>query len=470
MNTNGTAERKSWWKRRSGAEKALAISAAVMGIMLTAGVVAVVVGVGSARRNMRQAEAEARRLGLPLTLADVVQEPVPDEDNAAELYDEAARLIDLLECDDKTGHYYETARNITWGYPFAERDRLKELMKEDKEGKFFEACGEGFALMAEGARRKTARWERIAPGTQLMSVELGSLGAAARNGRLVSMAAVVDGERGEYGKAVDKIEMLLGMEGQLKNEPMVMTLVIRIVQRKNAFVAGRELLNMRMGSGELDRLAEALDGPSDDGGLKESLGVELVSSLQVLDMAARGETEAVTGTPGRNAAMPLLKPIVDANRAKVLEYWVRIWPEIEVPLKGGITDPERMLKKSSKVYMFFRMLTPCAQYVPYTWCQGCAMRDLLKLGTACRRFEAKKGRLPEKLEELAAEGLLEELPRDPFLGREYRYDGIAGGVGLWSIGRNMVDDEGAEGEDEEEGDIVLELRPLGEDASSGPDA
>jgi len=76
--------------------------------------------------------------------------------------------------------------------------------------------------------------------------------------------------------------------------------------------------------------------------------------------------------------------------------------------------------------------------------QGQARRGALLTVLAIRQYQDRSGRLPESLDMLLTEGLLAELPMDPFSGQPLVYQSTGSGFKLYSLGPDFDDDGGAE--------------------------
>lgn len=83
-----------------------------------------------------------------------------------------------------------------------------------------------------------------------------------------------------------------------------------------------------------------------------------------------------------------------------------------------------------------------------------AMQRISQTAVALRLYRHEHGRYPETLEELVPK-YLRSVPVDPFDGKPLRYKRLQNGFKVWSVGENMKDEGGVEGERRWiEGDIV----------------
>jgi len=75
-------------------------------------------------------------------------------------------------------------------------------------------------------------------------------------------------------------------------------------------------------------------------------------------------------------------------------------------------------------------------------CVGLASRRCSAAALACERYRLRYGQWPDSLRTLVAEGLLPDVPLDPFDGQELRMRRTEYGVVIYSVGENLVDDGG----------------------------
>lgn len=85
-----------------------------------------------------------------------------------------------------------------------------------------------------------------------------------------------------------------------------------------------------------------------------------------------------------------------------------------------------------------------------------ACGEMTLTATALAVHRAETGKFPEKLAELTPK-LLEEVPTDPFTGKPLIYRRTAEGYVLYSVGPDLEDDDGTEGEHPDEGDLVVRV-------------
>ena len=73
--------------------------------------------------------------------------------------------------------------------------------------------------------------------------------------------------------------------------------------------------------------------------------------------------------------------------------------------------------------------------------RGSALLDSMRIALAMRQYHADNDNVPGDPGELAPE-YLDELPKDPFTGEDYRVKAGGGSVTVYSVGKNGKDDGG----------------------------
>ncbi len=87
--------------------------------------------------------------------------------------------------------------------------------------------------------------------------------------------------------------------------------------------------------------------------------------------------------------------------------------------------------------------------------EGDALHRLMRVAYSIIRYRAKYSKDPAKLDDLVPE-FLTHVPLDPFDGKPLRMKKGATGVILYSVGANVIDDDGVDGK-EDQGDIVFRV-------------
>ena len=86
-----------------------------------------------------------------------------------------------------------------------------------------------------------------------------------------------------------------------------------------------------------------------------------------------------------------------------------------------------------------------------------SLRQAVRLGLAAEQYRARHHRLPDRLDDLVPD-LIPILPRDPFDGKPMRMKRTEHGLIVYSIGPDMVDNDGTPlDHDKRTGDVTFEV-------------
>ncbi|MDH3976175.1 MAG: tetraspanin family protein [Deltaproteobacteria bacterium] len=131
-------------------------------------------------------------------------------------------------------------------------------------------------------------------------------------------------------------------------------------------------------------------------------------------------------------------------------YWKGFFQHLEKPFHNGFRPFKKWEKeiKNDKggpltgVEFFFRSDDMMSHYYARN-AEGEARQRLAAFALAVEGFRAEKGKYPSSITELKPR-FLAEIAIDPFDGKPLKIKAVDGGLILYSIGRDMVDDGGAE--------------------------
>jgi len=242
---------------------------------------------------------------------------------------------------------------------------------------------------------------------------------------------------------------------------------------------------------DLNSLAEGLNRlGAFDAGLVRAFQAEARVMLKTVETLSKGEGEydlvdlATFGTAPDHRwdwlsrRIQRSRYIFKPNQTK--QEFIQLFHEIirDIPLSYSQinqTDPAKFgrvwtdwIKPNALGRILPALLVPGYRKSIYVRCRAESLLSGTKLAVACNRFERKKGRWPETLDELVP-AYLEAVPTDPFDGEPFRYSAEKGIV--YSVGANLTDEGGSmwvEGSEDEVAtrrnrrkaeDLVYQIRP-----------
>ncbi|MBU1767551.1 MAG: type II secretion system protein GspG, partial [Candidatus Omnitrophica bacterium] len=138
----------------------------------------------------------------------------------------------------------------------------------------------------------------------------------------------------------------------------------------------------------------------------------------------------------------LFRPI----QKKDFTYYLTLISEIQgsynIPFYEYVKD--QIEEDIPKYCVLTRLILPALGRVREVVARHQADIDICRTGLALKVYHrANNGNYPEKLEELVSAKLLNEVPVDPFSGKDLVYSRQIGGFKVYSFGPNMQDDFGA---------------------------
>ena len=394
---------------------------------------------------LRNARAELRAAGRPMSPAEIIPADVPANENAAPLYESAFALLDSESIGDKKLAVFVTD---------AGRDYAVDPDADEKRSTFENAlANETFVRTLELVEQAAARTQcnfnlQYDLGGMLCVHHVDDMLAI---GRILKAKALLHARRGETQKTYAALDIALRMAEALRDEPMLSSAVVRNAQyymalellpalcakappddetaaRLSALLADVDLVasyiravdgeRLFMGEWTYNCFADGnvhdFLGPENDGVWAARVAKGLLGyrpSLQ-LDHAAYLRTHSRFAA---NAARPLwlweIKPIAR--------------PDDEFPWYATIS----------------RIITPALNSSLLHSVHVQALIRVSRTGLALLRHKLAHGAYPASLAEIDPE-FLGEIPVDPFTGQPLVYRPEADGFVLYSLGKNFRDDNG----------------------------
>ncbi len=395
--------------------------------------------------------------GEPVRFKDVVGPSVPDEQNAATIYQKVFALLDANKDE------LDKVREITWGSDISQwTEEQKEeiptiLAKHDKV----------FKLLHEASLKPECDFKRDyneAPG--IVPSHFSPLRTCFR---LLYVKSTLEKEKGEIEEAVSTVLDAFAAARAVRSDRLMISSLTRIACDAMALKNLQELLTDKEISLESYRtLHEAL---------KEERGIHIIDlyddrcyGISVWDRILQKKINIYQirfpELPARfyeslNEQPPHLSPT--EKLVKTVTYWylgsylrlpllkldyvcyLRMMSEaIEVTKKpywqinkADVFSEERIPKTA----FFSRHELPSLARCLLQEARLDATFGTAELAIALRMYRKKNGNYPGLLKELVPD-IVRELPLDPFTGKDYLYRQEGNGFVVYSLGDNKKDDGG----------------------------
>ncbi len=392
------------------------------------------VDVAEVKKRYEAALDALRKKGEHLTIEELAPPPIPDDRNAALLYERAFKLYDDLPEDVQT-----RLRSISHSKPLtAEQiDELRELLSYTRDIR--KTLLEASALSC----RFPLDYDQATFATPLPHISPLQHCCA-----LVAFSARLHLEEGRPDDALADCGVLLRMSRSVDNEPILISVLVGLGGRYSLFVRASEVLDRAEPAPEALRSLLTLLGPETDRArlllamrgeccMTIDIGRQVLAKPETID-ALLDNPEIPRGILTTDSlSNDLLFGLECSTRLIPLasKPWFQSAPGWDAFDKDLVKDPQ-----GNVITRFF--CTDWSRSV-MMFDRGIAQEDLLRLAIALRLHRLKNGAYPDSLEPLAP-AFLKKLPLDPFSGKNYIYRREGKGFILYSIGDDMTDDGGTQ--------------------------
>ncbi len=422
-------------------------------------------------REIARELTRLREAGEPLSITEMIPEPVPDDQNAAMLYQEVFQVS--FDRDKPQPKRVQAFGAI----PPDEYKLLLDGRGYDEQFDF-NLAREVFArpevidvlnTIEQASLRPQCAWPiHWEDGFYALFPHLAQHREAAR---LMAMRARLSAEGGDVDDALRWVGVSLRMSRHVMQEPTLISQLVALAIQSIAMRAAQQSLDTAAPSPEaaarLTDLAGTLDMAA---GMHLALQWERVNGLAAFDGFQREKPQSTWGAlddsvpaGGMNVYQPyggvIGAPIRAFDQARMLANWRVYLPDLDRPYRLQDMDvPKRAPRGWTVLAILSNMMSPVFDRTAAKRDQAIANRDIFCTALALKVHRQQHGAYPVSLADLQAT-LDWQLPDDPFSGKPYRYERRDQGFALWSVGEDLEDDGGIPPEprsdlDWDESDIV----------------
>lgn len=400
--------------------------------------------------------------GEPLFPDDFNSPPIPDGDNAAVLYEEAATLVEASGASKS---------------PLL--DRCIELEVDDDE--FMSTCGalvaehaDALALVREARGRPNVRWS-IEYTSPLMDTIFPNLSGARTLGKLLRIKMKIDDLRRQDAEFVQAIEDTLALAAAVDQRPELIAHLIALATEAQALYAIEEF-GARLVIRSIDNPAaedsadpnavrrlinRMLDDEVLNAGIVRAMQSERAMQLDTVLMVSSGRmTPGVLSGPGPGAQTPgpllvILTPLFKLDGLAMLDYMSHTVHAVQLPSLPEFREymnsipPPPFMRPGNRLqqiqHILSNILFPSLNRAIVLHYRLLSHRRMAAIALAIRMYEIDHGHRPRVLDSLVPD-YLPAIPADPMTtngviqylpGAEYPR--------LYSIGPNGTDDGGEYG-------------------------
>ena len=395
--------------------------------------------------TLRNAYRDLQQAGRPMTGAEIIPAEVPAGENAAPLYTSAFALLDaetigeekLFQC------LAQAARDFSADPESGKKQSAFEqlLARED--------VARALAMIEQAAARPKCNFNlQYDQGAALLVPHVQGM---LKMGRILAARAQLEARRQENERAWNSIETNLRMADALREEPILISALVRVAIAKTALASIRQVADQAPPSdGTAARLMARLAAVDDPAPYMLAMDGErlfmgewifnLVQTPKMSDFWEEGD-----GPKWKLRAHDLLigyRPARQADRAAYMRTMGEFAAQAARPWwEAPMVSDEEWEQTIPWYGMVSRLILPALGKSRIKMTELLAEIRVIRIGLALIRCKAARGRYPAALAELVPE-FLDGTPEDPFTGKLLVYRPEGDGFVLYSLGPNQQDEGG----------------------------
>lgn len=418
--------------------------------------------------KLRGIQAQVKENGLPTSEADFFPHVPLEDRNAAPLLREAAELVKRMPKDSPAlrcapGSF---SKNDTAQLSETEFAAIRDFLAEP-------AAIEVLKLLSEAARKEECYFARdYAKGINLELPDAATMLPAIR---LLLNHSWSLAEDGDVAGAVGEINSGMKICEFYMNAPFLITWLVGVACEQMCLSAIMDqLAKFEVASREVDdweksvkthrkmartSLARALDGERIffGGGIFARFLSSKIGSkefLSVFGMASSSGTENWKASATFLAYQYPLRPLLVADFAAYLRFMLGIRKVILDP-NSGEREAKRLAEEIPRTALLTRLTAPSVDSMVRKLQEIEISLDLSLVGLRAEKFRIANGHYPQSPAEIPWEG---SLPPDPFTGKKLHYKATGENILIYSVGPDLVDNQGNPRKIKRERDIVWSVQ------------
>lgn len=379
-----------------------------------------------AGKELKKEFQKIRDAGELLTFKELYSTPIPDEENAALIYQKALALMDTNK---------EEINRITNCIP--SNKKIEGWSDEDKEvvSQLIQKNKTIFLLLEEATQKPKCRfpieYEKYPEG---LSYYIANIRKCAQ---LLSIKASLEVKNGDINESIKTCITGLRLGKSLAQEPLLITQLLKItIDTIMVYKIEDILTRIEIDATAYDSLYMGLKHAREG---TINLAGERCLSIYNFDYILQQESEPIITR--------LRRPWFKRNGVHYLKTMAKVISISHKPYWQIVNILDEYGKGIPK-YLTKMMLPAIRGFFQYE-----AKHDALigagEIAIELRVYKARHGKYPDTLKELAL-NTTHELPLDPFTGQSYIYRKEKEGFIVYSVGANLKDDRG---EDERHGGL-----------------
>ncbi len=265
---------------------------------------------------------------------------------------------------------------------------------------------------------------------------------------LFCLKAALHAKRGEAGPAVDATIRAFRLADSLAQVPTIVSQRIGRICELRATATLEYILNCTTAdAARLELLEQALAAASDSNSLERALISEQCFMLENL----RRPMAMTSMPPSRKPSFMRIQIArvsgeFDLAQIRYMDWTDRYLTAARQPLHERVQaarELQRQRQRPHDRHVFVSEVTPAFHGVMLSDVEGLTLLLTARTALAIERYRLATGHLPGQLADLVPT-YLEQVPQDAFDGQAIRYKRLTNGYVVYSIGRDMSDNDGRE--------------------------
>lgn len=281
----------------------------------------------------------------------------------------------------------------------------------------------------------------LALGNAALTSHLGQLRDAVR---LLALEAIFAADRNDAESATVAVVSGYGLARSLLREPLVISQLVRSACSSLSGQALEQVVNRtELTDAQLVRIEEALLACCDPNAIVRALVGE---RCMMLAIARDPRAAGMNGPPAVFWHVCGALGLLDLGLVRSLDHTSA---QIEIAQgelhrrQRAVAALESQRNDGSRLSRFLDSLTPGLGRIITLDLQHIARLQVTRTAVAVQRYRLARGELPERLDALTP-AFLAEVPTDPYDGKSARFQRLARGFVVYSVGPDGTDDGGQE--------------------------
>ncbi|MFH1226528.1 MAG: hypothetical protein V1701_01325 [Planctomycetota bacterium] len=392
----------------------------------------------SANKELEQELADIKASGGALKFEELAPPAIPDEENAAPLYEKAFALLKSDKLSPEEEKVWNKITASERGKEWAETDRsiLKGLLARNQNV---------LELLAKAAALKKCRFS--VDYSKPLDIVPPSIAQNRQASWLLAVKAQLESSEGKTDEALNTCLAGFRMTKAHILSPLLITQLVQSASTGIILDTLEGILKQDSGNAAMyTALLDELKIPEYHNAFIRSMEGERCFGLYVYELCSEGIDPETYPPATRALGKRLVSKTFIFKKDQV--YYLRLMKKIinlsklsYKETKGGLNFEVDVIKEIPSYCYLTRLMVPGLSGVYRTQSGFEARLGAARLALALKAYKLQNGNYPDALAALAP-AVIPELPKDTFTGNDYVYKKDGVGFIVYSLGENLKDDGG----------------------------